>query len=82
MDNSVSAKIEIKCDAKFMHKKQPDSVKHLSKWMKEYNFKGELSVPDCTELVRRLQLRDVIKKKKQPSNDLKHAKLWLEEAQK
>ncbi|MEQ2282348.1 hypothetical protein AMECASPLE_039610, partial [Ameca splendens] len=41
-----------------MHLKDPETVKTLP----DYNFKGDLSVPACTQLINRLKQKDELKK--------------------
>ncbi|MEQ2235203.1 hypothetical protein ILYODFUR_039212 [Ilyodon furcidens] len=65
-----------------MHSKDPDAVKNLTKWQKDYDFKGHLSVPACTHLVQRLQQKDKLRKRKKLSQELIRAKNWLAEAHK
>ncbi|MED6247602.1 hypothetical protein ATANTOWER_009682 [Ataeniobius toweri] len=82
MGNCVRKQPPLEGDVKFMHSKDPDTVKNLAKWQKDYDFKGHLSVPACTHLVQRLQQKDKLRKRKKPSQELIRAKYWLAEAHK
>ena len=61
MGNCCTKPGPLEGDAKYMKRYEPQSVKYLGKWEKQYEFKGKLDVGECTELVRRLQLKGRIK---------------------
>ncbi|MEQ2238429.1 hypothetical protein ILYODFUR_032995 [Ilyodon furcidens] len=62
MGNCVRKQPTLEGDAKFMHSKDPDTVKKLTKWQKEFSFKRGFSVPACTHLVLRLKQKVKLKR--------------------
>ncbi|MEQ2170151.1 hypothetical protein GOODEAATRI_032388 [Goodea atripinnis] len=70
MGNFVRKQPPLEGDTKFMHSKDPDTVKNLTKWQKDY------------DLVQRLQQKDKLRKRKKLSQELIRAKNWLAEAHK
>lgn len=64
-----------------MQNKEPDNVKYLQKWQKEYGFNGKLVVEECEKLVGKIEAETGNNKTKQRKAGMLQAQQWLNEAQ-
>ena len=69
-------------DVKFMHGTDKNSVRHLEKWKKKYEFKGTLEVLSCANLVASIRKDCEDNPKRMRKAGYPEAQAWLEEAKK
>ena len=69
-------------DVKFMPGTDKNSVRHLKKWKKKYEFKGTLEVLSCANLVTSIRKDCEDNPKRMRKAGYTEAKAWLEEAKK
>ena len=50
-----NANRDLSRNVKYMFQRDPDNIKYLDRWEEKFCFEGNLSVEDCTKLVKAVE---------------------------
>ena len=77
--SEIRESLEIK-DWKYIEKLDPEKIKHLDKWIKDYGFRGQLRSQKIPELQKAIKNKTRQNEKKMNKEGFEDTKFWLEVA--